>query len=122
MENKIITQRLRRIEENILQKAIRYYTILSSINDLQMTEREIQLVAFTAVKGNISHPHNKEEFCRIYSSSYQTILNMTLKLKRLGVLIKDNSKIKVNPKILLDFNNDIVLQIILNGQTAKPVS
>src|SRR3989304_4399051 len=119
MENNIIVQRLRRAEESPLQKAIRYYTILSSINDLEMTEREIQLVAFTAIKGNISYSSNRQEFCTLYKSSSPTINNMISKLKKIEVLVKDNSKIKVNPKILLDFNKPIVIQIILNGKTTK---
>jgi hypothetical protein len=36
--------------------------ILSAVNGLKLTEREIQLIAFTAVKGNISYGSIREEF------------------------------------------------------------
>ena len=38
---------------------------------------------------------------------------MISKLKKLSVFVKDGTKIKVNPVIVLNFDNDIVLQITL---------
>lgn len=116
-EKKTTLQRFKKEEKDTLSLARRYYSILSAINDLKLTEREIQLIAFTAIKGNISYSTNKEEFCKLYSSSSQTINNLISKLKKVGVLVKDASKIKVNPRILLDFNNNLILEtkIELNG-------
>lgn len=117
MEKKATIQKLRKQESSSLGVAIRYYSILSAINDLKLTEREIQLIAFTAIKGNISYSTNREEFCSIYKSSSATINNIISRLKKINILIKDASKIKVNPKILLDFNSDIILEtkIAING-------
>lgn len=109
-EKKTIVQKLRRKEKDALSVARRYYSILSAVNDFDLTPREIQLVAFTAIKGNISYSTNKQEFCRLYNSSPPTINNIVSKLKKLGIFVKDASKIKVNPKILLNFENDIVLE------------
>lgn len=109
-EKKIIVQKLCKKEKDSLSKAKRYYSILSAINDMNLTEREIQLIAFTAVKGNISYSSNREEFCKMYNSSSPTINNIISKLKKLGILIKDASKIKVNPTILLSFDKDIIIQ------------
>lgn len=109
-EKKIIIQKLRKQEKDVLSVARRYYSILSAVNDLRLTEREIQLIAFTAIKGNISYSTNREEFCKLYNSSSPTINNIISKLKKIGVLVKDTSKIKVNPKILLNFENDIILE------------
>lgn len=116
-EKKTSIQKLRKQEKDPLSIAQRYYTILSAINSLHLTEREIQLVAFTAIKGNISYSTNREEFCALYQSSSPTINNIISKLKKTGILIKDASKIKVNPRILVDFNNDIILQtkLSING-------
>ena len=113
MEKKTIVQTIKRPEEDLLSKAGTYYRILSSVNNLKLTDREIQLIAFTAVRGNISYSTNREEFCNLYSSSSPTINNIISKLKKQSILIKDASKVKVNPKILLDFNKDIVIQIAL---------
>lgn len=113
MEKKVIVQQLTRQEPDLLQKAIRYYTVLSAVNNIKLTEREIQLIAFTAVRGNISYSNNREEFCRMYNSSSPTINNMISKLKKMSILVKDSSKIKVNPRILLNFSNDVTLLIRL---------
>jgi len=117
MEKKISLQKLEKKEKDVLSMAQRYYTILSAINGLHLTQREIQLIAFTAIKGNISYSTNREEFCTLYSSSSPTINNIISKLKKAGILIKNASKIKVNPRILLDFEGDIILQakITKNG-------
>lgn len=93
--------------------AEKYYSFLSVMNDLKLTEREIQLTAFTAVKGNISNGNARDEFCRIHDTSTPTINNIISKLKKLKVFIKENGKIKVNPAITLDFSQPIVIQISL---------
>lgn len=109
MEKRTIVQKQKKEEKDALSVAQRYYSILSAMNDLKLTKREIQLVAFTAIKGNMSYSTNREEFCRLYNSSSPTINNIISKLKKLKILVKDASKIKVNPKILLPFDSNIVL-------------
>jgi hypothetical protein len=83
------------------------------VNNLKLTQREIQLVAFTAIKGNISYANIRQEFCERYKTTSPTINNIISKLKKIKVLIKDGTKTKVNPVIILDFNKDITLQISL---------
>ena len=114
METKTIVQKIKKIESSTFDKAFKYYSLLFTINDLHLTQREIQLVAFTATKGNISY--HREEFCKTFNSSSPTINNMISKLKKSGILIKDAGKIKVNPQIVFNFEQPIVLQIsLLNG-------
>lgn len=108
---KIIVQKLKKAEADVFESAQRYYSVLSAVNGLALTERELQLVAFTAVKGNISYKYVRDEFCEKYKSSAPTINNIISKLKRMGVLVKDGSKTKVNPVITLNFENDVVLEI-----------
>lgn len=112
---KQIVQGFTKQENSPIAKAIRYYKLLSAINDLSLTEREIQLIAFTAIKGNISYSTNRDEFCKEYGSSSATINNMISKLKPAGVLIKESGKIKVNPLILHDFNDNLIIQVKING-------
>ncbi len=110
-EKKIIVQKfLRKIEDNYAM-AEKYYSVLSTINNLKLTTREIQLVAFTAIRGNISYSSIREDFCNKYNSTSPTINNIISKLKRIGVFVKDGSKIKVNPVIILNFSNDVTLEI-----------
>jgi hypothetical protein len=114
--NKFILQKLRKSFKDEYEKAEMYYNFISSLNKLGLTEREIQLVAFTAIKGNISYASNRNEFCEKYESSEATVNNIISKLKRIGVLVKDGNKTKVNPVILLDFNKQLTLEIkLLHG-------
>lgn len=113
MEPTIIVQKLKKVEPDNFVLAQKYYSILSILNNLGLTEREIQLVAFTAIKGNISYKHLREEFCKKYNTSSPTINNIISKLKKMQMFIKDGGKVKVNPVIILKFNNDIKLEINL---------
>lgn len=109
--NNIVVQKLRKPVKDNFETAEKYYSILSAVNNLKLTPREIQLLAFTAIKGNISYANNRQEFCEKYDSTSPTINNIISKLKKIGVLVKDGSKVKVNPVIILPFDRDIVLEI-----------
>lgn len=116
-------QRLRKEIPDKFLLAEMYYSLLSTLNGLALTMREVQLVAFTCIRGNISYGEFRDEFCKKHNTSAPTINNMISRLKKLGVLIKDGGKIKVNPHIVLNFDNDIKLDITLyHGEAGKPVS
>jgi hypothetical protein len=111
-----IVQRLKTSVTDNYALAEKYYRLLSAVNDLKLTNREVQLIAFTAIKGNISYANIRKEFCDKYDSTPPAINNIISKLKKMGVFVKDGTKVKVNPVILLNFEKDIVLQItILHG-------
>jgi len=105
----MIVQRLKLDVSTDMELAEKYYSILSAINNLHLTEREIQLIAFTAIKGNITYANVREEFCKTYKSTSPTINNIVSKLKKIGVFIKENGKVKVNPIISIDLTLDIKL-------------
>lgn len=117
METKVvIVQKLKKSVEDNYASAEKYYSLLSTLNELKLTHREIQLIAFTAIKGNISYANIREEFCSKYNTTAPTINNIISKLKRIGVLVKDGTKVKVNPRIILNFDKDLVLDIkIVHG-------
>ena len=111
-----IVQRLKTSVSDNYALAEKYYRLLSAVNDLKLTNREVQLIAFTAIKGNISYANIRKEFCDKYDSTPPAINNIISKLKKMKVFVKDGTKVKVNPVILLNFEKDIVLQItILHG-------
>ena len=112
-----IVQKLSPKTPDEFSSAESYYNILSSINKLGLTEREVQLIAFTAIRGNISTPNVRQEFCERYSSTVPTISNMISKLKKSNILVKEKGKVKVNPIIVLDFTRPIILQISLNHES-----
>ena len=110
---KIILQKLKKSEQDSFLLAERYYTVLSAVNNLKLTQREVQLLAFAAIRGNISYANIRKEFCEKYGTTNPSINNIISKLKKVGVLVKDGSKIKVNPQILLNFEHDVTLEIRL---------
>lgn len=113
MENKITYQKLRKNVDDKYQLAEKYYSLISVINDLRLTEREIQVVAYTAVRGNMTYANVREDFCKKYNTTFPTINNIISKMRRLKVLVKEDRKVKINPALALDFENDIVLQMTI---------
>lgn len=114
----MIVQKLHKRKNDTLEKAQVYYSVLSAINGMGLTKREVELIAFAAVYGNISRKNVKEEFCKKYSpTTIATINNMVSKLRKLSIFIKEAKVIRINPMIALDFNKDIVLQITLQHET-----
>ena len=102
-----------------MQAAITYYSVISAINALKLSGKELQLLAFIAVRGTITNPAAREEFCSTYKTSQAVIYNTIRKLKKKKLLLKENNRIKVNPALALDFNQSVVLQITLNNDTRR---
>ena len=73
---KLIVQKMKRPVGDSYAVAEKYYNILSAVNGLGLTEREVQLIAFAAIKGNISYANVRAEFCEKYKSSPPTINNI----------------------------------------------
>lgn len=109
----MIVQRLKKSNRDAYQLAETYYRLLSSLNSLDLTEREIQLVAHAAIHGNISNVEVKRGFCEKHNTSVQTVYNIVAKLLKMKVLIKENGKTKVNPIIVPKFDGALVLEITL---------
>jgi len=109
----VTIQKLEKISQDNFHVAQCYYSILSTINNLHLTEREIQLIAFSTIRGSISYATVREEFCSKYHSSFPTINNIISKLKKLHIFIKKGKQIIVNPMIVLDFSKPLILQITL---------
>ena len=115
-QNNKIVQKLAMQHSDKYKLAQKYYSLLSALNNLKLTEREIQLVAYTAIKGTITYANARTEFCQMYNTTTATINNIVSKLKKVGVFIKEDSKVKVNPVIVLDFDKHINLFIQLEHE------
>lgn len=114
-----VVQKMKRNEKDVFSVAEKYYSILSAVNNLKLTQKEIELISFTSVKGNISYSNNRKEFCERYNTTSPTVYNIVSKLKRMGIFVKDGTKVKVNPIITLPFDKPISLEINLtHGQTS----
>ena len=122
-ERNTVIQELRKGMEDKYAVARKYYSILSAINNLNLTKREIELIAFTAVKGTISYANARTQFCEKYNTTTATINNIVSKLKKIGIFVKHLGKIKVNPIIVIDFkkNLNLVIRLVHNEETKKTI-
>lgn len=111
----IIFQKLRKNVPSDLDKAIKYYSILSILNDLKLTDKQVEMLAFTSVRGTITPLSARREFVELFDSSMASVENIKGKLAKKGWLIEVDRKYKVNPRFNLDFSRDITLQINLQG-------
>lgn len=110
----MIVQKLKTSVANKIVLAERYYSFLSIINDFHLTQREVQLLAFTAVRGNITNGNVRDEFCKSYKTTTPTVNNIVSKLRKKHLLVKDENKMtRVNPAVVLDFEKDLTLAITL---------
>lgn len=116
----VVVQKIRKSYSQ-MDMAIAYYSTISVLNNLNLTQRELQLLAFTAIRGSITNPAAREDFCQIYKTSQATINNLISKLRKMRLFIKEQNKIKVNTAIALDFTSPVLLQITLNmNENGKP--
>jgi hypothetical protein len=114
METEIfVKQTLKKTLEDSYLLAEKYYMMISVINNLNLTTREVQLVAFTAIRGNITYGNVRLDFCDKFKTTAPTIGNMVCKLSKMHIFVKEKGMVKVNPKIVLDFTKDVKLEINL---------
>lgn len=109
----VIVQKMKKVFNSDLQRAIKYYSLLCALNNLKLSPKQIELLSFIAVKGGIASPTARQEFVAMFDSSLASMENIKHKLVKKGWLVEIDRKYKVNPKIGLDFSKDIVLQISL---------
>lgn len=91
---------------------------MSAIGEWGLTPREIQLMAFTAVRGTISSGGAKKIFVELFGSSTGTLANMKGRLLKRGLLIEKDGKEIVNPQVYPDFSIPIIIQIQLHVKKA----
>jgi len=113
----INVQKIRIIEDDPFSRAVKYYSILSILNNLELTEMDINLLSFIAVRGTISSGGAKKIFTERFNSSISSIGNYISKLSKRGFQVKNQAnKIIVHPGMVLNFNYPIILQITIDGQ------
>lgn len=116
----MILQRTLRQYDDPLEKALVYYGVVCALNNIKLGNRELQLLAFTAVRGTITPKPAREEFARLFDSSLHTIENAKGVLVRKKLLIKDGEMYRVNPAILPPLDEDFYLLIRFdNGEDEK---
>lgn len=113
METPKIAQTIRKVLPSPIEVAQRYFSLIGLLNGIHITNRQAQLLAFTAIRGSISAGGAREEFVRQFSSSINTVNNMVAELQTKGLLVKTSGRITVHPKLQLDFTRPLTLQLNL---------
>ncbi len=117
MDKDVIIQKISSPSESSFQKAVKYYSVLFALKGESIPEMQMNILAFTAVRGSISSGGAKEKFIEMFPTTTKaSIGNVVFQLKKKGFLIKRDKKIIVNPSISLDFKRPLVLRIKLNGK------
>lgn len=105
----IVTQRLGKREQSEIGFAIRYFTIISAITGLRLTQKQIELLAFILLRGTITPLSARKEFISMFSSSKGTIENLKLSLVKKGMVIKVDGKYRLNPVFIIDSSRGAAL-------------
>lgn len=92
--------------------ARKYLALVLLINDIKISKRELDLLTFVALQGNISTGGKKEEFIQQYSTSKATIGNLIYSLKKKGLLKRIDGKTCLHPsfKILPEMEINVKLK------------
>lgn len=101
------TQKLRKKFVTPFEKASVYYKLLSDINNLGLGDKQIALLSYLAIGGT------KKSFCEQFGSSAVNADNLLMRLRKKGVIQKDNT---IHPSIHLDFESPLNLQIFLDNE------
>jgi hypothetical protein len=120
MEDKqVLIKTIKKSFEDKIKAGITWFKFISAINDINLTKRELELLAFINYRGTISSTSSKEEFCRIFDSSSATVSNMTAKLLKQKLLVKDKAKARINPALRVDFDKSFVVRFFIDVK--KPI-
>lgn len=112
-------QKLKPIIYSEFEAARRYYALISVLNNLELKNMELNLLAYIAEKGSISNTNNKQTFCQDHKSTIHSINNCVRGLKKKGLLIKSEGKIKTIPSIALNFKEPVIIKVTLDAETRE---
>jgi len=117
MEDKqVIVKTIKKSFDDKIKAGITWFKFIAAINDIKLAPRELELLAFINYRGTISSTSAKEEFCKVFDSSEGTVSNMSAKLLKMTpkLLIKEKSKIRVNPLLKIDFDKEFVVRFFID--------
>ena len=107
----VVIQKLNKQEPSELELAIRYFTIIGAVTGVHLTRKQIQLLAWTAIKGTISSGGAIKDFITTFDSSKGTLENLKASLIKKGFIVKQEGKYRLIPSLSLSFQERILLQI-----------
>lgn len=116
----IVAQSIQKAYNDKLSIAEKYYRLLFDVNNMEVTDIQMQMIAYCAVRGTLSTPPIRDGFLERYKIAKGTFYNNIGKLLERKLLVKHNKKIRVNPVIMLDWTKDeFIFKISLKTITEK---
>lgn len=116
-EKEFLVKTMKKSFKDKIQAGIIWFSFIAVINRIKLAPRELQLLSFINYRGTISSTSAKEEFCKLFDSSEATISNIiSKKLMPKKLVVKDKSKIKINPSLVVDFTKTLVVNLTLDVQ------
>lgn len=119
--DKIVSQTWKKKFKDKKDIAKKYFSMLCIYNDIKLTEKELDLLSHIAIKKTISSINSRKEFIQIYDTTMPVINNLISKLYKKHMLIKVDGKIRINPKININFEelDNLVLKVCLYQNESK---
>lgn len=109
---KVVVQEIVKVVPDVAE---RYFRILSAINNLGLTDREINLLAYIANNG-LTDRQSREEFCKKYNTTLASIYNVVSNLKKMGMVTKDKDGTRMVAVLDFDYKKDVRLHIELRHE------
>lgn len=113
-ERQVLVKTIKKSFTSKIKAGVTWFKFISAINDLKLTKRELELLSFINYRGTISSSSSREEFCRVFGSSPATVSNLSAKLLRSKILVKEKSKTMITPSLRVDFDKDFVVRFFIN--------
>ncbi len=110
------TQNLRR-KYGKLKRAKVYFSVLSALNDLKLTGKEVEFLAWLALHGEPHDESVQASFIEEFQSTASSFEAIMYKLRQKGLLLRKDRKMILQPVFRrLDFASPITIQITLDDE------
>lgn len=107
----ITTLRVKKEYNEDVDLAVKFYNIISVLNDFKWSLMECRIMAYTAMKGDISSGGRVKSFCNVFKTTAGSLSNSVSVLFKQRFLIKLDGKTKVNDGLYFNVNTDIIFQL-----------
>lgn len=103
-------QKIEKRYDDPLVLAYHYYTIICKLNNIKVTNLQLKLLAFCAVRGSVYKPGRREEFMKLTGAPANSVYNLVYQLCKKRLLQKtDNGDVMVLPSICPNFKDPTLL-------------
>lgn len=117
----VTVQKINKQYNSTFDFARAYYTFILNINNISLGPKEIDFLSYCAIHGSVSIFSVREGYMKEFNVPKASLYNMISKLQKKKLMIKVDSKIRINPAIQLDFTKPIckVELLLLNKDYAS---